>query len=663
MKHTFSILLMTCIANLLFAQNKLHITTRAMQTNTPIQNATIIIKKGNKKFTQLVSNRFGEVEFDIANGTYTMSIIAIGYDSICAETIEINNHIERKIFVLHTSKQIIKNSTSGTVMATGSTTLAVSKGLTVEKEKNKIAKKDKKEGVMIAEKSRTKSKILSPPSMKMMATKVDKEPSDYAKSSIEYITDASPTYDDDAGLSPMIETTLKPEAKMPKTKAGTLTTGEVNDFTKWKLYEEVSRDELNKHLETWQYYMERRYCVQAINANNNPVVNASVQLLADGKIIWQSKTDNTGKAELWAGVHDKEFNKACTIQLLYDGKMYYNLSPTLFEKGINFFQLPVDCNYSNDVDIAFVVDATGSMGDEIQFLKTELNDILVRAQSVNKELQFNTGSVFYQDYGDAYTTVKSDFTNAIATTKSFIDSKNAGGGGDFPEAVDEALTVAIHEMNWREMARTKLLFLVLDAPPHADSATQKRFNQLVADASEKGIRIIPVTASGINKNVEYIMRSVALATNGTYTFLTNHSGVGDSHIAPSTDSFKVEKMNDLLIRLITQFTYIPECKNYVESISEKDKKIQLTDENPFNEWTVTNTINIYPNPNQGNFFVDVPKGSTEVVITDIAGKVMKRIMCTDLLKVDVDITSFASGIYFVRVLIADKWLTGKVMKG
>ena len=162
------------------------------------------------------------------------------------------------------------------------------------------------------------------------------------------------------------------------------------------------------------------------------------------------------------------------------------------------------------------------------------------------------------------------------------------------------------------------------------------------------------------------MRSVALATNGTYTFLTNHSGVGGAHIEPSTDSYKVEKMNDLLIRLITQFTYIPECEAENMPIAVKSDSIaieKINNENPFSEWNVTSRINIYPNPNKGQFFVEIPKGCTELLITDIAGKVMKRIICADNTKVEVDITSFPSGVYFVRVLDKDKWLSGKVVKG
>ncbi len=71
-------------------------------------------------------------------------------------------------------------------------------------------------------------------------------------------------------------------------------------------------------------------------------------------------------------------------------------------------------------------------------------------------------------------------------------------------------------------------------------------------AAKKGITIIPLAASDTDKQTEYLMRTFALLTNGTYTFLTNDSGIGNNHIKPTIDSYEVEKLNDLLLRLILQ---------------------------------------------------------------------------------------------------------------
>ena len=73
-------------------------------------------------------------------------------------------------------------------------------------------------------------------------------------------------------------------------------------------------------------------------------------------------------------------------------------------------------------------------------------------------------------------------------------------------------------------------------------------------AAEKGIHLIPVVASNADRETELFGRALAIMTNGTYVFLTDHSGVGYSHIAASVGNYEVELLNKLLIRLIEYYT-------------------------------------------------------------------------------------------------------------
>ena len=122
-----------------------------------------------------------------------------------------------------------------------------------------------------------------------------------------------------------------------------------------------------------------------------------------------------------------------------------------------------------------------------------------------------------------------------------------------------ALDKAINHLSWNEEARARIIFLILDAPPHNTEANQAKLNALMREAAKKGIRIVPVGASGINKSTEYLMRTMAIATNGTYTFLTDHSGIGNSHIEPSTDEYEVETFNDILVRIVKSYTFFYSC--------------------------------------------------------------------------------------------------------
>ena len=209
--------------------------------------------------------------------------------------------------------------------------------------------------------------------------------------------------------------------------------------------------------------------------------------------------------------------------------------------------------YQSIGEICFVVDATGSMGDELNYVQAELLDVLQRVSSDNQSLSFRSSSVFYRDEGDAYVTRTSGFTSNHATTTEFIKAQSAGGGGDFPEAVHTALEKSIQELQWSSSAKSRILFLLLDAPPHKNSQVSQSIQTTIKQAAEKGIKAIPITASGIDKETEFLMRYFGQVTNGTYVFVTGHSGIGNEHLIPSVGEYQVEYLNNLIVRLINKY--------------------------------------------------------------------------------------------------------------
>ncbi|MBQ4101895.1 MAG: hypothetical protein IJC85_03310, partial [Oscillospiraceae bacterium] len=133
-----------------------------------------------------------------------------------------------------------------------------------------------------------------------------------------------------------------------------------------------------------------------------------------------------------------------------------------------------------------------------------------------------------------------------------LASEEAADGGDTPEAVDAALEDALKNHTWDEEA-TKILLLVLDAPPHEEAEVIKRMQEYSLLAAKMGVRIIPVLCSGGDTSCEYLMRSLAMMTGGEYVFLTDDSGIGGSHLKPTIGEYKVEKLNDLLVNLIGEY--------------------------------------------------------------------------------------------------------------
>jgi len=442
--------------------------------------------------------------------------------------------------------------------------------------------------------------------------------------------------------------TDKAVASVPNVKAKLLTAGELSDFKKWKLWNNYNADEFKRWSRHWGMTAKTRFCVQVQNEGHKALAGQTVYLLNQAKdTVWQTVTDNTGKAELWASFSDTTENKKAQYSIVCGQSIVW--SPTAFENGVNRIVLKTNCNSSNNVDIAFVVDATGSMADEIQYLQAELKDIAEKVTSRFSDVQFKWGSVFYRDETDAYVTRHLPLQKGATPLIEFINEQSAGGGGDFPEAVDAALNTALDSLGWSGEARSRILFLVLDAPPHDEA--KDRMNQLVIKAAKKGVRIVPIVGSGIDKSTEYLMRCIALATNGSYVFLTDDSGIGGKHIKPTTDEFKVELLNDLLQRVIEEMIYLPACnaaEPLVRTTADSVKQIVK--------------VQLFPNPTSGRLTLRSSQPLAEVYLTDFAGKILFRITNQTNNQYTADLSNYPSGTYLIKYLVKEKgWGSEKIL--
>ena len=336
-------------------------------------------------------------------------------------------------------------------------------------------------------------------------------------------------------------------------QGGLVTAGEWNDLDNWDFYQKTLMKEPFKGFpDDWQMYTNHRIAV-AITAKNKPAANATVTLFRNDTPIWTTKTDNLGRAELWVGAFQKEKELNTALLRLKVNEQWVSTA-TISETQVNRIALDETLpSPTNLVQIAFMVDATGSMGDELEFLKMDLKKVINEVQKTNTQLKISTATVFYRDEGDEYVVKHSPFTEDINQTTEFISQQRADGGGDFPEAVDKAL-VQLNQLQWQPEARTRIAFLVLDAPPHNKPAVISSIQYSVKTAAASGIKLIPVVASGIDKTTEFLMRFIAMYTNGTYVFITDHSGIGNKHLEPSVGEYQVEKLSDLMVRLIKKYS-------------------------------------------------------------------------------------------------------------
>lgn len=337
-------------------------------------------------------------------------------------------------------------------------------------------------------------------------------------------------------------------------QAGVITAAEWNDLDNWSFWENIiNTDDFKSKPQYWTIFNNNRIAVKVVSSAEKPVVNALLQLKREGTTIFTARTDNRGQAELWADIFQNnpnvDFSKL-TIDINNGAHLLSDVKP--YKEGTNNIVIPAT-TVDSKLEIAFVVDATGSMGDELEYLKTELLDVISRIKSANAHSTVLTSAVFYRDKGDEYVTIVSNFTSDNNATVNFISNQRAEGGGDFPEAVHTALDKAVNELQWSTNAKTRILFLLLDAPPHHNTSVISSIQTSLLKSAEKGIKIIPITASGIDKETEFLMRFLAMTTNGTYVFITDDSGIGESHLQASVGEYQVEFLNDLMVRLINKY--------------------------------------------------------------------------------------------------------------
>jgi hypothetical protein len=201
-----------------------------------------------------------------------------------------------------------------------------------------------------------------------------------------------------------------------------------------------------------------------------------------------------------------------------------------------------------NLDLALVLDTTGSMGDELKYILAEIKGISADIKAKFPEVNQRFGLVLYRDFGDEYLTRIFDFTPSLYDFHRNLAKQKAEGGGDYPEAVHEGLTTA-QQLRWRLDSDTaRIAFLIGDAPPHAQymKATMQAVNIL----RKEGVAIYPIACSGYDDACELIWRSSALLTSSHFLFLTDDSGVGESHAEPKIPYYHVEHLNKLMVRML-----------------------------------------------------------------------------------------------------------------
>lgn len=176
------------------------------------------------------------------------------------------------------------------------------------------------------------------------------------------------------------------------------------------------------------------------------------------------------------------------------------------------------------VEVAFVLDTTGSMGGLIEGAKRKIWSIATAILDSNPDADIRLGLVAYRDIGDDYVTKTFDLTTDIQDLYANLLELRARGGGDWPESVNEALDVAVNKLHWtQDNDARRIVFLVGDAPPHMDYAQDTKYPTTLAVAKQKDI-IVNAVLAGNARDTERVWRDIAQGGNGRFIPIPQDGG-------------------------------------------------------------------------------------------------------------------------------------------
>lgn len=302
--------------------------------------------------------------------------------------------------------------------------------------------------------------------------------------------------------------------------------------------------------------ISERYILTVLNDQQQPVLDARVQVYDGDRQIFEGRTYAGGQTIFFPRALGSSQNSSLRVTVAKGNRQTEGLI-TRGQGEYPTMVLPQAQPVPEQIrlDVMFLLDATGSMDDEISRIQQTIDSIAQRIDGFTPRPALRFGLVAYRDRGEEYVTRVYDFTPDLVAFRNILMGVQALGGGDEPEALNEALHAAIQQVNWADDA-VRLTFLVADAPPHLDYPNDYDYVQEIRAAVARGVKIYPIAASNTNDDAEYVFRQLAQQTLAHFIFLTYQEGQNSGAPGDTTqrdvdpNSFTVERLDDLVVQII-----------------------------------------------------------------------------------------------------------------
>jgi len=350
-----------------------------------------------------------------------------------------------------------------------------------------------------------------------------------------------------------IEAEKSMDSPEPPDQYGPMRAGSVDDNAAWDDYLLYRQRFSESGLLIHDLDVSERHTIRVTDSSGRPILGAVVTIRdADGRELSRLQTTSDGRALFFPKAVDGGEAQGTFIQAEKDGQ------EAVLEIGgeTREHNLTLDARPATEpirLDVFFLIDATGSMSDEIQQLKDNMIIVSERIHALPSEPNVRFGMTIYRDRGDLFVSRTFDFTSDIQAFTDELAQVVAEGGGDYPESLNEGLHSALHLPEWRVEETVSLIFLIADAPPHLDYSQDYDYAQEIFTAAEDGIKIFPLASSGLDDQGEYIFRQLAQVTGGKFLFLTYGAGGGPGDDTPHhVDDYSVLSLDDLVVKMVEE---------------------------------------------------------------------------------------------------------------
>ncbi len=192
------------------------------------------------------------------------------------------------------------------------------------------------------------------------------------------------------------------------------------------------------------------------------------------------------------------------------------------------------------IEVLFVLDTTNSMSGLIEGAKQKIWYIANQMLQARPMPRLRLGLLGYRDRGDAYITQFTDLTEDVDAVYAQLTKLEAGGGGDGPESVNQALHEAVTRARWsQDRAVLKLIFLVGDAPPHMDYQDDVKYPKTCELAAKRDLIINTIQCGG-DSDTQRAWQDIAHRAEGAYTAIAQTGGM---HLIATPMDAELAKLN------------------------------------------------------------------------------------------------------------------------